>query len=379
MGTATWNDEQDKPLQHLRILDLTIMLPGPYLTRILAQYGAEVIKVENTPEGDPVRTMGDTALSDWLNQGKRSVGVNLKSEAGVELVRQLVAEADVFIENFREGVMDAMGLGYQQLSELNPELLYVSLRGFHGKNAPKAGHDLNFVATSGCGEWFLEQGPNYATHWGDLVGGTLAPALKILAHLSNPDRRGMQLVSYMDESFRSLFLPRAFDAARAESLPETERAAFGAHHRFNGSQPHSRYYQAQDGQWVSLNAVQEKHWDRFCEIVAQPSWRGRASDTELISEVSALFATHPGSYWEALMAGHDLCLFKVVPWAEGLAETGVREQIARDPLRWAGFAQNADLTSAPRLGADTWSVLQEMGLSESEFEQYRQEGVILQG
>jgi alpha-methylacyl-CoA racemase len=378
MSTALWNDEQDKPLQHLRIVDLTEMLAGPYLTRILAQYGAEVIKLENLSGGDPVRTLEATALSEWLNQGKRSVGIDLKAEAGVDLVRQIVAEADVLVENFHEGAMEALGLGYQALSEINPDLLYVSLRGFRGKNAPKAGHDLNFVATSGCGEWLLEQGPNYATHWGDLVGGTLAPAVKILAHLSNPDRRGMHLVSYIDESFRSVFVQRAFDAMRAETLGEGDRKAYGSHHRVNGTQPHSRYYRCQDGHWVSLNAVQEKHWDKFCEVVAQPAWRGRSNDAHLTPEVASLFEQHPSAYWEALMAGHDFCLFRLVTWEEALGETGVREQIARDPLRWAGFAANANLVPAPKVGADTWSVLQEMGLSESEFEKYQQDGIIRQ-
>jgi alpha-methylacyl-CoA racemase len=376
MSTQIWNDEQNKPLAHLRILDCTVMLPGPYLTRILAQYGAEIIKVENLRGGDPIRTLRDTGIAEWLNQGKRSVGVDLKSKGGIELVRQLAADSDVFVENFREGVMEDLGLGYKEISRLNPDLLYVSLRGFQGKNAAKAGHDQNFVATSGCGEWFLENGPNYATHWGDLVGGTLAPAVKVLAHLSNPDRRGMHLVSYMDEAFRSLFIHRAYDAVKAEEVSEAERPFYGSHHSFNGTQPHSRYYRCQDATWVSVNAVQDKHWDRFCELVARPQWRGRAAEAALVAELTALFAEHPGAYWDALTAGHDLCVFKVTTWAEHLAEPSVREKVTQDPLYWAGFAANPDLGPAPMLGADTYSVLHEMGLSEEEFAKYSADGVI---
>ena len=129
MSFSLWNDEQDRPIQHLRIIDMTVMLPGPYLTRVLSQYGADVIKVEALPNGDPVRALPDTSLFELLNRGKRSIGVNLKHEQGISLVRQLAGEADVFIENFREGVLDSMGLGYSDLSEENPDLLYLSVRG----------------------------------------------------------------------------------------------------------------------------------------------------------------------------------------------------------------------------------------------------------
>ena len=113
-----------------------------------------------------------------------------------------------------------MGSGYPELSEENPDLIYVSLRGLSGRNAVHAAHDLNFIAASGVGEWFLESGtPNYSTHFGDMVGGALAPTIKLLFHLANPARAGMHLISYMDEGFRSLYLPRAFDSLQGRECP----------------------------------------------------------------------------------------------------------------------------------------------------------------
>lgn len=379
MNSSLWSDEQEKPIQHLRIIDLSVMLPGPFITRLLAQYGADVVKVENLPKGDPLRHLKDTACFELLNQGKRSLAIDLKEPRGAQLVRQLAGEADVFVENFREGVMDKLGLGYAELSEENPDLIYFSIRGFSGKHATNAGHDLNFVAASGCGEWFLESGfPNYSTQFGDLVAGGIVPAMKLLFHLANPARRGMHLVSYMDESFRSIYLPRAYDEYRAENLPEEERRKFGIQKSLDGSYPHSRYYQCRDGQWISLNAIQDKHWELFCSVVDREAWRDRMWDATLSPEVEKLFQDAPSTYWEALTANREICLFRVVPWSEHLGFSQARPQLATDPLTWAGFAPNTSLAPAPELGRDTFSVLHSFGIGNKEMSEWLQKGLLHQ-
>ncbi len=379
MSTSLWNDEQERPIQHLRVVDMTVMVPGPYLTRMLAQYGADVIKVEVLPKGDPMRHLEQTAVFDFLNQGKRSVAINLQKDEGVELVQQLAAEADVFVESFREGVMDGYGLGYAELSEVNPDLLYLSLRGFGGKDSGHAGHDLNFVANSGCGEWFLEGGhPNYSTQFGDMVAGVFMPCLKLMFHLSNPARRGMHLVSNMDESFRALYLPRAYDTVRADTLPESKRKKFGLSQMLDGSQPHSRYYRCRDAQWIALNAVQEKHWHTFCEVVDRPNWKPRLNDVKLVPELEKLFLDAPASYWEALVGNREACLFRVIPWAEHLAGTSARAQLSADPLSWAGFAPNPNATGAPIFGADTFTILHSMGVSNKAISDWMSAGVVFQ-
>lgn len=379
MTVSLWNDEQERPVQHLRIIDMTVMLPGPYVTRLLAQYGADVIKIEALPHGDPLRQLKQTSVFDLMNQGKRSVGINLKSEEGVALVKQLAGEADVFVENFKEGVMDGLGLGYADLSEENPDLLYCSLRGVSGKHSSHAAHDLNFISASGCGEWFLEAGaPNYSTQFGDIVGGTMVPLLKLLFHLSNPARRGMHLISNMDEGFRSLYVPRAFDMYKAESLPEEQQRDYGTQHALDGTFPHSRYYRCRDGQWISLNAVQEKHWNAFCEIVDRAVWKSRMWDTTLVDEVAKLFQDAPAAYWEALASNREVCLFRVIPWSEHIGFSQARPQLATDPLTWAGFAPNPGLTSAPTLGRDTFAVAHSLGISNKEIGDWIQAGVLYQ-
>lgn len=379
MSLSLWNDEQERPIQHLRIIDLTVMLPGPYVTRLLAQYGADVIKVEQLPKGDPVRELKDTALFELLNAGKRSLAIDIKKTEGAELVKALAGEADVFIENFREGVMDKLGLGYADLSEENPDLLYVSLRGLSGKQSVHAAHDLNFIAASGCGEWFLEtMDPNYSANFGDLIGGAFVPLTKLLFHLGNPARRGMHLVSSMDEGFRALYLPRAFDTFKAESVAEDRRSTFGIHRILDGSRPHSRYYRCRDSHWISLNAIQKKHWDTFCDVVDRADWKERMEDPLLAPEVEKLFLDAPSTYWEALASNREICLFRVVPWSEHISFSQARGQLGTDPMTWAGFAANPALLTAPLLGRDTFSILHALGATNKEIADKLQEGLVYQ-
>lgn len=387
-----WSDEQERPLQHIRVVDLTVMLPGPWVTRMLAQYGADILKIEATPDGDPLRNVSQTRAFELLNQGKRSVAINLHSEKGVEIVRRLASESDVFIENYREGVMDRYGLGYSHLSEDNPDILYVSLRGIKGEFAKMAAHDMNFIAASGCGEWFLENGsPNFSTHFGDIVGGALTPLTRMLFHLANPARRGMHLLNYMDEGFRTLYLTRAWDSLVSEKVttppekgtPSSEKSKaqgeFGLHALLNGAQPHSRYYRCRDEQWISLNAVQPKHWEIFCRAVDHVDWIARHADRSLTADLEKLFHDAPSNYWEVLVKGHDACLVRVVPWAEHLSHTDTRAKMSSDPLTWAGFAPSTNLKGCPELGHDTFSVLHGAGLDNQEIAELIQNGDVKSG
>jgi crotonobetainyl-CoA:carnitine CoA-transferase CaiB-like acyl-CoA transferase len=346
---------------------------------MLAQYGADVVKVEHLPDGDPLRSLKDTALFELLNQGKRSIGINLKTEEGKAIVHQLAGEADVFVENFREGVMDELGLGYADISEVNPDLIYLSLRGLSGKNAVHASHDLNFIANSGCGEWFLESGvPNYSTQFGDIVAGMLVPVTKLLFHLANPARRGMHLISCADEAFRTLYLPRAYDRFKAEALPEQEREKYGVCQHLNGQEPHTRYYRCRDGLWVSLNAIQPKHWETFCVVVDRPQWKSRMLESALVPEVEKLFMDAPSTYWEALAAKREVCLFRVLPWNEHVSFSQARPQLATDPFTWCGFAPNDSLKACSELGEDSFAVLHSMGVTNKEMSEYLSAGIVSQ-
>lgn len=377
MTQSQWSDEPESPLRHLKVMDCSVMLPGPFLTRVLAQYGADVVKIELPPVGDPLREITNTSIFELLNQGKRSLAVNLMTAEGADLIRKMGRECDVFVENFREGVMDHLGLGYAEMSEENPDLIYMSIRGLSGKLADRASHDFNAIANSGVGDWALGMGESlYASHFADITGGVLVPLTRLLIQLSSATRRGMHLVSYMDEGFRFLYLPRAYDSVKAESLPQNERAKYGVNQAFSGQLPHSRFYRCRDGKWLSLNAVQAKHWDQFCEMVDRKQWVGRANDPELRGELEKLFQDAPSSYWEALMAGRDVCLVKVVSWEEHLQETAARLQLIQDPLTWAGYSPKASLRPAPRVGEDTYTIAHHLGVSNKEIAEWIHSGVL---
>ncbi len=378
MTTTLWNDERDKPLQSLRVIDLSVMLPGPLLTRLLAQYGAEVIKIEQLPLGDALREKSDSFLFELMNRGKQSVALDLKNPQAISIVKQLVNEADVFVENFREGIMEHLGLSYTDLSEQNPDLLYVSIRGFCGGRSTHVGHDLNFMASSGCGDFFLENGPVYSTQFADIVGGAIVPCLKLLLHLSNPQRRGMHLVSHIDESVRMLFLPRAYDKFKSQQGTMHGQNSTGWHQIIDGSEPHTRYYKCRDEKWVALNAVQTKHWEIFCNIVDRPLWKSRMHDRSLVSEMQRLFLDAPSTYWETLSIRDEVCLTRVFSWEEMLANTQSRQQLLADPFTWCGFVSNPALIPAPHLGQDTFSIIQTLGVEQIQMAHWIDQKILYQ-
>jgi crotonobetainyl-CoA:carnitine CoA-transferase CaiB-like acyl-CoA transferase len=266
-----------------------------------------------------------------------------------------------------------MGLGYSDLSEVNPDLIYLSIRGFSGKMADRPGHDINFIGNSGVGDWFLENGtPNQSTQFADMVGGTLVPAIRLLMHLCNPARRGMHLVCYMDEGFRTLYLARAFETSQGAKTPEAKRV----HEQMSGELPHSRFYRCRDDHWVSLNAIQKKHWDSFCDVVDQPKWVDRWDDPSLVPELEKMFLDAPSNYWEALTNKKDTCLFKVVPWEEHLNYSQANAQLGSDPLTWCGFAPNLALGPVPELGGDTFAILSAMGFSNKDLAEWAANSVL---
>ena len=188
----------------------------------------------------------------------------------------------------------------------------------------------------------------------------------------------MHLVSYMDESFRALYLPRAYDCFKSENVSEEKRKNFGAQREFDGTKAHSRFYQCRDGLWISLNAIQKKHWDAFCEVVDRQAWKTRMHDETLVPEVEKLFQDAPSTYWEALTSTREVCLFRVVPWSEHISFTQARPQLATDPFTWAGFGANPALTPAPVLGRDTYAIMHSLGATNKEIGDKLQEGLIFQ-
>ena len=376
------------PLQGLTIVDLTRLLPGPYLTQLLGDLGARVIKVEHPSVGDYARLsppeMGLAGLFETVNAGKESLAVDFRHPQGREVIYRLVEQADVFLEGFRPGSVQRHGLDYATLRTRNPRLIYCSLSGY-GQNGPyrrRAGHDLNYVAIGGTLE--LNGAPEGspvppAVPMADLAGGMLA-ALAILAALWGRERSGQG--AYLDigllDAVVSWMTPLALGPYLAQGYqPVRGRMPLA------GGLPCYQVYPTADGRYLTLAALEPHFWAAFCEEVGHPEWVARQLDPSLIPELRDLFQQRPLAEWMDRFADVDACLEPVHTVAEMARHPQVR---ARGHIREAN-GQPVDVASpfvfarrerppAPRLGEHTREILLNLGYTPVEVETLAAEGVI---
>ena len=266
-------------LDGIRVLDLSRLLPGGFCSGLLADFGADVLKVEDTGLGDYVRwapphhagaeQSAGSALFLALNRNKRSIRIDLKTEGGREVLLRLAKDADVLLESFRPGVMDRLGVGYERLRQENPGLVYCAISGY-GQDGPfrdRSGHDMNYLARVGLlGLSGSGDGPpvQAAGQIADLGGGALTAAFGILAALRERDRSGLgQLVdvSMADGALSWL----AMVAARF--LADGEVPARGELELAGGLVCY-RPYRCRDG-WVTLGALEPKFWQAWCRGVGR--------------------------------------------------------------------------------------------------------------
>jgi CoA:oxalate CoA-transferase len=247
------------PLAGVRVLDFSLLLPGPYATRLLADLGAEVIKVE-PPGGDPIVSMLP-GLYEFLNRGKQALRVDLKNAAGVELVSELAAGIDVVLEGFRPGVADRLGVGFEAISAIRPGIVYCSLTGYgqFGPRSSHPGHNIGFEAGGGAFATLLAIGqrpPEPYVAVGDLGGAHFA-ALTIAAHLADRDRaESVQLDVAMEEAVAYFAVPRFSRYLNQGEPPELEELGPYA--------PGAGIFKTADGAFVALAAVEDQFWAAFC-------------------------------------------------------------------------------------------------------------------
>lgn len=347
-------------LPDLRVLDLSRLLPGPYATRLLADLGADVIKVEDPGAGDYLR-LAQPAWFVWLNRGKRALRLDLKQPQGRAAFLRLCRRADAVLAGFRPGVLDRLGLGYAALREANPRLVLVSLSGFaaDGPDRERAGHDLNYLAAAGL-LGLMPPGPDGAPanpplQIGD-VGGGLMAALTLVSGVlaARASGVGAHLPVAITDTLRSLGGYLLAQAAVAGRLERGDLALGGALACY-------RTYRAQDGGAVSLGALEPQFWVAFCQAAGRPDLAPRQHDPDqgaLAEELAALFGARPLADWAALAANSpDACLYPVLPPAA----------VAPWPVATG---------PAPAPGADTRAVLREAGYTEAEIDALAAAGTI---
>jgi crotonobetainyl-CoA:carnitine CoA-transferase CaiB-like acyl-CoA transferase len=394
-----------KPLTGVTVLDFSRVLAGPMATQILAELGAEVIKIERPRVGDesrhyePILAGGESAYFFAFNRGKRSVTINLKSEAGQDLARRLCAHADVVVENFLPDVMAGLGLGYQRLAADNPGLVYVSNTGFgqFGPYRDRNGYDTVFQALSGIMSLtgYPDAPPAKAGVPVADMTSALWTAIAVLTGLVGRGVRGRGAhidVAMMDVQVSLL----ALAAARVFALGE-QPSRVGTEHA--GRVP-SAAFECADGRWLQISGS-DQHWDALCavlgldELAADASLArnaGRVAErARVMAALRAAIAGRPRDLLADALRAAGVPVGEVNSVAEVLADPHVaaRQLVSefdhptegvfpalRTPLRLDGFDDPAPL-SPPLLGSDTRRVLADkLGLSDAEVNRLHDEGTI---
>ncbi|MFA6222212.1 MAG: CaiB/BaiF CoA-transferase family protein [Desulfomonilaceae bacterium] len=379
-------------LSGLKVLDLTMNLPGPYMTWLLALLGAEVVKVENPSGGDYSRALlGDGQSSPFfaaVNRNKKSVGLNLKHPEGKRLFLKLLNHYDVLVEGFRPETMERLDLGFDVLSAINPRLIYVSISGYgqSGPNKMRAGHDLNYLALAGIIGMTGSRNGELAmpgVQIADLAGGSLMGLTGLLAAIIQRDRTGKGQfvdVSMYDGAFSMATMVFAGVEAGME-FPEPGKMML------NGRFPCYGLYKTSDGRYMSLGALESKFWKNFCMAVGREDLLdGQFGGPEVVTELARLFASKTQDEWTESMVTADACCEPVLNLNEAADSplTQARFMVNRDPegKRSLGFPLKLSESEpptdepAPSLGQHTREILAGLGITEKELQSLSYDGVI---
>lgn len=400
--TVTYSTRPEKkgPLSGVKVIDFTRLLPGPLATMFLADMGADVIKIEDPDNPDYIRDFeprlnGVSMFYLSLNRSKRSMAVNYLSAEGKQVIYDLIKNADVLVEQYRPGVMKEMGFGYEELSAINPRLVYVSVTGY-GQNsnmAMAAGHDLNYIAIGGAlGITGNENGeltiPGFQL--ADIAGGSYMAMNAVLAALYQREKTGKG--DWVDVAMTDAVTP--FTTLQFAYYQGTKTVPPTAGFELSGALANYNVYQCADGKYIALGSLEPKFWNKFCEKAGRKDWTERflnPNEVEAVkAEVKEFFASKPRSEWLNYFAGEDICLTTVNSLADlesnqHLMERGMllenehaavgKYKTINQPLKFKQtiFDNN---WSAPDLGDDSASVLKELNYTEQTIAQLAAKGII---
>lgn len=396
------------PLQGLRVLDFSTLLPGPFATMMLADMGAEVIRVEAPKRPDMLRgiapfVQGESAAHLTINRNKQSLALDLKKPAALAAVHKLLPEFDIVVEQFRPGVMDKLGLGYQQVQQINPGIIYCSITGY-GQTGPlsdKAGHDINYLALSGLASYSgrKQTGPVLgATQVADIAAGSQQGVIAILAAVIQRGVAGLGQhldISMSDGALAlnaisgAMALASGLDASSDEDChPQLGREML------NGGSFYD-YYRTADGRYFAVGSLEPQFAQLFFDALGHPQWLGEAlsppgEQEALKLKIAKVFAQHNFDYWQAQFSELDCCCDPVLSFAQAcehphFIERGMLQQVAMGEQRLTQLApavkfstSNRASVAGAKLGEHTQTVLLEAGFTEAEIKRLIDSGAAFQ-
>jgi crotonobetainyl-CoA:carnitine CoA-transferase CaiB-like acyl-CoA transferase len=387
-----------QPLAAVRVLDLTRLVPGAVCSQLLADFGADVIKIEAPGAGDYMRAVGPPLPGTStgyqyasLNRNKRSVCLNLKSEKGAALLRRLALTADVLIENYRPGVMTSFGLSYDELKGTCPELVYCAISGYGQAASTLPAHDINLLAMSGLLSLTSEVPVIPPVPLADFETGERA-ALAICAalHGRQAGNGGTFLDIAMLDGMVSWMMLAAADYLATGREPSADRKLRDRVPPSGGLAPGYGAYRTKDGRFVALGAVEDKLWDGLCQAVGRPDLISVALPADEVDrQLSDAIEGRTLADWMTLFAARGVAATPVNRVPDALGDPVVRgrglvrtvQDDTRAPyevIGWGtGLGTESSVGAAARdLGADTSAVLQEIGIPDEELTALKQEGVI---
>jgi crotonobetainyl-CoA:carnitine CoA-transferase CaiB-like acyl-CoA transferase len=379
------------------MLDLSRLLPGPYCSLLLADLGMEVLKIEDTEQGDYMRMMGpargkDSAYFHALNRNKKSMLLNLKAQEGKEIFYRLIDTYDILLEGFRPGVMDRLGIGYQELKSRNPRIIFCSLSGY-GQDGPykeRSGHDINYIGLGGILELTGSRDSDPiipGTQIADIGGGAMMAALAILAAIVHRQKTGEG--QYLDVamhdgviSWLSIHAGRYF---MDKELPKR-----GEMH-LSGRYACYQVYPTKDGRHISLGALEPKFWRNFCKAIGREDlilkqFIEGEERVQIIEEIRKLIKTKTQKEWIEIFKDTDACFEpiltleevfqhphvlhrKMVMEYEHPAEGKIRQ--IGNPIKSSQFPFEIR-TPSPAWGEHTMEVLKAIGYSEEEIKHFKE-------
>ncbi|MCL4745523.1 MAG: CoA transferase [Burkholderiaceae bacterium] len=331
-----------RPLQGLKVVDFSTLLPGPMASLMLVEAGAEVVKIERPGRGDEMRSyeprFGSTSANfAMLNRGKQSLALDLKKPDDLATARALALEADIVLEQFRPGVMARLGLSYADLAVDNPRLIYCSITGY-GQDGPKAqvaAHDMNYLAESGLLSLVVDRDgmPTMPmTPIADIGGGAYPAVINILLALAERQLTGRG--RYLDVSMSENVFPFMYWALASSAVGQPPQPSGEL---ITGGSPRYRIYRTKDDRFLTAAPIESQFWTRFCTLVG-------VAETADVATVEATIALRTAAEWQATFRGEDVCCAIVATVEEAMRDPHV---IARNVFSKTVVSDQSSMPALP--------------------------------